>query len=72
MKSIRSSLRSLDELHPLLVGVVMGLSVLAGHVLLVPGPLDRPLAWGLFFATSAGGSLGRWLQVRGRGSQEVS
>jgi hypothetical protein len=72
VKSIRSSLHSLDELHPLLVGVGMGLSVLAGHVLVVPDLLDRPQAWALFFASSAGGTLGRWLQVRRRDSHKVS
>lgn len=72
MKSIRSSLRDLDRLHPLLAGIFLGLFVVAGHALLVPGALDRTQAWGLGIVTAAGGGLGRWLQVRCKESRETS
>ncbi len=71
MNPIRSSLRDLDGLHPLIAGIIGGLISVALVVLLAPYELDRIRAWGLFIAIGAGIGIGRWLHFRAKGSQRV-
>ena len=71
MNPIRSSLRDLDRLHPLIAGIIGGLISVALVVLLAPSELDRIRAWGLFTAIGAGIGIGRWLHFRAKGSQRV-
>lgn len=66
MKTFRTSLHELNNMHPLLAAPTIGLFAVGLSVLALPTLITRPDAWGLFVTIGLGGGLGVWIRSRAR------